>query len=57
MDEEVVVEVLADSVKVVVKFFNFPVFAYNLDVFHFRVYHCVERYKQLILQLLRKFIA
>ena len=56
VDEEVIVEVLADGEEVVVEFLNLLVLAQDLHTVHLVVDHRVEAFNQLFLKLVGKLV-
>ena len=57
MDEEVIVEVLADSEQVVVQLFNLFMLPQYLHILHLVVDHLVKTDDQFLLKLICKLIA
>ena len=57
MDEEMIVEVLANGEEIVVRLFDLFVLAEHLDILHLGVDHFVETFNKFVLELVGKSVA
>ena len=56
MNEKVIVEVLSDSVQVIVQLFDLFVFTKDLDVLHLTVDESIETFDQLVFENIGKLV-